>query len=335
MVEVGHEQGHGVEADQLAGREHFAGEQLAKQGERRGRAAVSASSRGAIRSTRTRISRSCPFARASTCPPARRDLRQVGVGPSPEVEVPATGRSARLDPEVDRIRELRPSEPVRAGLQRQVEHHPLAGGDPRLRRDVRRVRRAARRSRCPRRSRGSRDGPGRSARPSWRSPARSRAGTTRNGRGRGARGACPSPAKESGRPGKGCPRGASRPRRSPPGSRRRRPASGSRPSRLARASGRIRATSCGRGQLQEIADPLDDQRVEPPRAQRVEPAVPGVAGARRRAARGPRTGRWSGRGRACRSGSRRSVGRPGRSTLPAPGADLDRRDRPAQDARGA
>ena len=55
-VEVGHQQGHGGDADELAGREHLAGEEARNGAEVSARAAVSASSRAVSRSTRARSS---------------------------------------------------------------------------------------------------------------------------------------------------------------------------------------------------------------------------------------------------------------------------------------
>ena len=88
-VERGEQERHGRDRRELARSEDLAGEQLAKQRDRRRAAAVSASFRGAVRSTRIKSSRSAVLCRTSTWLPARNGGWSLVRRARGQVDIPA------------------------------------------------------------------------------------------------------------------------------------------------------------------------------------------------------------------------------------------------------
>ena len=171
-VQVGHQQGHGGDADELAGREHLAGEEVAEggRGQRPGGRQGVVARRLALDAGRAVRGRRGSTGRA----PGRRP-RASTAGPrrGPWTRSTSTRRvgDRRADLEPDRPGELRAAELVIAFGQGQLQLEPLARRHADLGQDVRRVRRAAGAVKAGVGLRGPRGGRGRSARPSWRSRA--------------------------------------------------------------------------------------------------------------------------------------------------------------------
>ena len=115
-----------------------------KSGSDAARAAVSASFRGAVRSTRIKSSRSSVLCRARVCAAGRKADRPVGRRTARPDRFPSAPDGAVFcDEEVGRPGKLRAPKPVRALRQIELELDPLTRGHAHLGDHVRRVRRAA------------------------------------------------------------------------------------------------------------------------------------------------------------------------------------------------